>query len=162
MAFRHKSGRTKLMRLLKRATLQNPILKGDWLCLSDTGAAGLYRCSDTTGNVTVPDTAATGDLPLFGLAAQDVATTNTAADPISVEVPLENFVEWEFDVDSDGGLVASDVGGYRDIDTLARNLDRSKVIRKDIQITRFISATKGVGVLAHQGDRSRAATLGST
>lgn len=138
MAFRHKTGRTKLMRLLKRATLLIPIVKGDWLELSDTGAAGLYR--------SISDTALLRP-PLFGVAAQDVATTNTTADLISVEVPLENYVEWEFDTDSDGGLVASDVGGLRDIDTLGRNIDRSLSANKNFRITRFISATKGVGVL---------------
>lgn len=126
------------MRLLKRATLTVPILKGDWLDYSDTGAAGLFRH--------IGDTALTR-LPLFGVAAQDVATTNTTADLISVEVPLENYVEWEFDTDSDGGLVASDVGGLRDIDTLGRNVDRSVTASKQIRITRLISATKGVGIL---------------
>ena len=150
MAFRRKSGRTKLMRLLKRATLGIPIVKGDWLELSDTGAAGLFRSISSTAS------APPVKLALFGVAAQDVATTNTAADPISVEVPLENYVEWEFDVDSDGGLVASDVGGLRDLDTLGRNLDRSLAANKTFRITRLISATKGVAILNHGalfGDR---------
>ena len=142
MAFRHKVGRTKLMRLLKRATLTAAITKGDWLTQSDTGNAGLHAFADDGGT-----TDATSPLPVFGLAAQDVATTNTTAGLISVEAPLENYVEWEFDVDSDGGLVASDVGGLRDIDTLGRNLDRSKAIRKDIKITRLISTSRGVGIL---------------
>ena len=127
------------MRLLKRATLLIPIAKGDWLEYSDTGAAGLYRSiSDTTSL----------RLPLFGVAAQDIATTNTALDPISVEVPIENYVEWEFDTDSDGGLVASDVGGFRDLDTLGRNIDRSILANKTFLITRLISASKGNAILA--------------
>lgn len=142
MAFRHKSGRTKLMRLLKRATLTAAISKGDLLAQSDTGAAGLHAFADNGG-----DTAATSPLPIFGVAAQDVATTNVTASLISVEVPLENYVEWEFDVDSDGGLVASDVGGLRDADTLGRNLDRSKAIRKDIKVTRLVSTSLGIGIL---------------
>ena len=142
MVFRHKAGRTKLMRLLKRATLTAAITKGDLLTHSDTGAAGLHAFADDGG-----DTAATSPLPIFGVATADVATTNTTASLISVEVPLENYVEWEIDVDSDGGLVASDVGGLRDVDTLGRNLDRSKTIRRDIKITRLVSSTVAIGVL---------------
>lgn len=126
------------MSLPKRATLAVPIVTGDWLELSDTGAQGLFRH--------VGDTALTR-LPLFGVAAQDVATTDTTTNPIAVEVPLENYVEWEFDTDSDGGLVASDVGGLRDIDTLGRNVDRSVSASKQIRITKLVSATKGWGVL---------------
>ena len=44
-------------------------------------------------------------------------------------------------------MVASDVGGLRDIDTLGRNLDRSKTIRKDIKVPRLVSGTVGVGIL---------------
>lgn len=153
MAFRRASGRTKVMWLPKRVTLTIPIVTGDWLELSDTGAEGLYRSiSDTTSL----------QIPLFGVAKKDVATTDTTANLIPVEVPTENYVEWEFDTDSDNGLVASDVGGFRDLDTLGRNIDRSLSINKTFLITRRISASKGLAVLARGALFKAARGLNST
>ena len=152
MAFRRVTGRTKTMHLPKRATLTIPIVIGDWLNLSDTGAAGLFRSiSDTTSLY----------IPLFGVAREDVATTNTGTGAIAVEVPLENYVEWEFDTDSDNGLVASDVGGYRDLDTLGRNVNRDLATNKTFAITRFISASKGHAILL-RGMLFRGGSLNST
>ena len=155
MSFRHKAGRTKIMNLAKRLTLTAAITKGDLLVFSDTAAPGLHHFADVGGT-----TDASSPLPIFGVAIRDVATTDTDATLIGVEVPTENYVEWEFDTDSDGGLVASDVGGLRDIDTLGRNLDRSKVIRKDILITRLISGTKGVGIIMNGPNTTSGRNLG--
>jgi hypothetical protein len=80
---------------------------------------------------------------------------------VPVEVPVEDFVEWEFDVDSDGGLADSDVGRYCAVDTTGgasvlagdscgMRADVSDTAVRTIFITARISATKGIGVLARK------------
>ena len=93
----------------------------------------------------------------IGVAKRNDTTSDSALVPI--EVPVEEFVEWEFETDSDGGLADSDVGKYCSVDTVGGgsvNAGDSAAVRADISdtsvrqifITRRISATKGVGVFA--------------
>ena len=44
----------------------------------------------------------------IGVVKRNDTTTDSSLVPI--EVPIEEFVEWEFETDSDGGLADSDVG----------------------------------------------------
>ena len=98
------------------------------------------------------------DRPL-GVARRNDTITDSALVP--VEVPVEDFVEWEFDVDSDVGLVAASVGSYMAIDTTGggsvnagdsagMRVDQSDTAVRTIFVTGFISASKGIGVLARK------------
>lgn len=95
------------------------------------------------------------DRPL-GVAKRNDTTTDSSLVP--VEVPVEEYVEWEFDVDSDAGLADSDVGTSVALDTAGGNsvlagdscgmrVDVSDVTVPTILVTGRVSATKGIGVL---------------
>lgn len=132
MAFKHKSGRTKNIYLAKKA--------------STAIAAHALVKFDNAGGVTL----AVGDTheALVGVNVGAQVSTDTTTNPIAIQVPLEFFVEWEFDTDSDGGLTDTMVGSFRDLDTLGLNVDASATAKKNILVTKCISTTKGVGVIA--------------
>lgn len=96
------------------------------------------------------------DRPI-GVARRNDTTTDSSLVP--VEVPVENFVEWTFDVDSDNGLADSDVGRYCAVDTTGGNsvlagdscgmrVDVSDTAVRTIFITGRTSASQGTGVIA--------------
>lgn len=91
-----------------------------------------------------------------GIAKRNDTVTDSLMVP--VEVPVEEWVEWEFETDSDGGLADSDIGTSIAVDTTGGgsvNAGDSAGVRLDVSdvtfplvlVTRRISATKGVGVL---------------
>jgi hypothetical protein len=90
---------------------------------------------------------------IVGVSRESWAAADTTTELTAVEVPLEQWVEWEIDVDSDGGLADTDVFGYRDLDTKAgaaycgMYLDASASTDDVLMVTKRISATKGVVVL---------------
>jgi hypothetical protein len=129
--FRRKAGRTKLIELPKANSVA--ISNGEWLKLTGTG-----RVTPAVGD--------TNEL-LIGV-SRDSYASDTTAEAVSIEVPLELMVEWEFDTDSDGGLTDTHVGAFLDLDTLGANVDVSSSVQDTILVVRRISATKGVGVLA--------------
>lgn len=86
---------------------------------------------------------------------------DTVADStfVPVEVPIENAVEWLIDVDSDGGAADSDVGKLVNVDTTGGNsvlagdscgmrVDISDSVAGSVLITKVISTTQVIGVLA--------------
>lgn len=87
-----------------------------------------------------------------GVCRQDVSAADSTVSNVAVEVPIENWVEWEIDTDSDGGAADTDVGRFVAIDTTTSdnslNVDISDSGVPHVLITRVISATKVVGVLA--------------
>ena len=94
---------------------------------------------------------------VVGVARRNDTTTDSALVP--VEVPVENAVEWEIDVDSDAGAADSDVGRYCAVDTAGGasvNAGDSCGMRVDISdtgipqvfITGRISASKIIGTIA--------------
>lgn len=85
---------------------------------------------------------------IVGVSRETYAASDTTTKQIAIEVPTELYVEWEFDTDSDGGLADSDVGNYRDLDTTGTKLDASASTDKMILVTKCLSTTKGIGVLA--------------
>ena len=102
------------------------------------------------------------DVPI-GVARRNDTTTDSADVP--VEVPVEDWVEWEVDTDSDGGLVDSDIGQNVAIDTTggasvnagdsaATRIDRDDVTFPTVRIVDRLSATKAIVVLV-----KRASTL---
>lgn len=97
-----------------------------------------------SGEVVIWDSA-TGSAVL-GVCRSSKAATDTTNSEVSVQVPIENFVEWEFDSDSD--LATADVGTYRDVDTNS-NLIANTSVDDTVLVTRVISAIRGVGVLTH-------------
>lgn len=140
MAFRRYRGKTKTVYFKGDTALQ--VRNGGLVGFTDSGTMTPLR-NDST------------DRPL-GVAKRNDTTTDSALVP--VEIPIEEFVEWEFDVDSDGGLADSDVGTSVAIDTTGGNsvlagdscgmrVDVSDVTVPTILITGRISATKGIGVL---------------
>lgn len=121
---------------------------------------GLVGFSDS-GTV-VPLRNDSTDVPI-GVARRNDTVTDSSLVP--VEVPVEDYVEWEFDVDSDAGLADSDVGQTVAIDTTGggsvlagdscgMRVDVNDVTFPTVRITGRISASKGVGILV-----KRASTL---
>ena len=131
MAFRRFRGRTKLMYFPKKTAVA--ISRGRLLKFDNAGFV----------------TGAVGDTGerLVGISRDSWATTDTGTDPIAVEVPIENAVEWEIDTDSDGGATDTHVGSTRDLDTLGANVDVSASTQKNILITKRVSSTKVIGIL---------------
>lgn len=100
------------------------------------------------------------DRPL-GVARRNDTTTDSALIP--VEVPVERFVEWEIDVDSDGGATDSTIGSYCAVDTAGGNsvlagdscatrVDLSDTAFRTVLVTGVISGTKITGVIARLAD----------
>ena len=140
-------GKTKIIYFEGDTVLQ--VRDGGLVGLTDSGTLTPLR-NDST------------DKPL-GVARRNDTTTDSALVP--VEVPVEEYVEWEFETDSDAGLADSDVGVSVAVDTVgggsvnagdscAVRLDISDVTFPTMLITRRISASRGVGVLV-----KRAGTL---
>lgn len=143
MFVRHK-GKTKLMHF-KKGDTTHAIRDGGLVQLDDSGNL-IPLANDST------------DRPI-GVCRLNVALTDTSswtgAPMVPVEVPVELAVEWTVDVDSDGGLVDSDVGRYCSIDTTGGNsvlagdsasmrIDRSDTSVRQVFITRVVSATKAI------------------
>ena len=97
---------------------------------------------------------------LIGVARRNDTTTDSSLVP--VEVPVESAVEWIASTDTDGGAADSDVGRLVTLDTgggttagdsCALNVDVSDsstaTISAPFFITRVVSATQVIGVLAH-------------
>ena len=98
------------------------------------------------------------DRPL-GVARRNDTTADSAMVP--VEVPVEDYVEWTFDVDSDAGLADTDVGRYIAVDTVGgasvnagdsagMRLDANDTAVRLMFVTRRISGTQGIGILARR------------
>ena len=116
-------------------------------------AGGLVGLTDS-GTV-VPLRNDSTDKPV-GVAKRNDTITDSAMVPI--EVPVEEWVEWEFETDSDAGLADSDIGTSIAVDTTGggsvlagdsagTRLDVSDVTFPLVLVTRRISASRGVGVL---------------
>lgn len=133
MAFIRESGKTKLMYFPKTASTAFDV--GDLVYF--TGTAG--RVSPHPG----------GAEEVLGVNRKAVASTDSdyaSNTLIPIEVPIENYVEWEFLTAS---LVVGDVGLYVDISTTdAGTVDRSTSADDIVLVTKFISATKGHGILS--------------
>ena len=92
--------------------------------------------------------AVAGSTNIVGILRKTIASTDADyADNtlIPIEVPVELNVEWQFDADS--GLTATSLGLYRDLideNTVDGDDDTSA---SQIVVTRFISATRGWGIL---------------
>lgn len=87
---------------------------------------------------------------IVGVLVKAIAATDSdyALDRlVAVEVPREKNVEYEFTTSS---LVATDVGAVADL-TDASTVDRSGSTYDIIRITKYLSATKGQGVLQITG-----------
>jgi len=145
MAWKRLKGKTKLM-----------YFKGD--TAREVRDGGLVTLSDSATVVPVRNDST--DRPL-GIARRNDTTTDSALVPI--EVPVEKFVEWEIDVDSDGGAADSDVGRYCAVDTAGgasvlagdscgMRADISDTTIRTIFITGVISASKITGVLSRTAD----------
>ena len=133
MGFRRASGRTKVMYFPKPSAVTLPANIFMKFATPSTGV--LARAISDTGEAIV------------GVLRDSYASTDTTENRVPIEVPLEKWVEWEFDTDSDGGLTDTHVGQYLDLDTTGGNVDVSASTDDAILVTKRISATKGLGVL---------------
>ena len=142
MALRRVSGKTKTMYFRGDTALE--VRKGGAVVLNDSGYIGVPR-NDSTDRI-------------LGVAMRNDTVTDSSLVP--VEVPVELAVEWEADVDSDGGAADSDIlqavsfdttGGtsVNAGDSAGMRVDISDGTQEQFRITRRISATKVVGVLVN-------------
>ena len=142
MAFRRLSGKTKIMYFKKDTT---ELIKDGSLVTFNLDSGQIVRVGNDS------------DDKVVGVARQAAALADSGYYP--VEVPVENAVEWEIDLDSDGGAADSDVGKLVNVDTTGGNtfaagdsaglrVDISDSLSGSVLVTRRISATKIVGVLA--------------
>ena len=143
MAFIRHKGKTKLMYF--EGDTAREVRDGGLVTFTDSGTVVPVR-NDST------------DRPI-GFARRNDTTTDSALVP--VEVPVEDYVEWTFDVDSDGSLTDCTVGKYIAIDTTGgasvlagdsagMRVDVSDTAVRTILVTGFISATRGIGILARR------------
>lgn len=141
MSFIRYRGKTKII-YIKGDTAQE-VRDGGLVVWSDSNTVTRVR-NDSTDRV-------------VGVARRNDTTTDSALVP--VEVPVENGVEWLIDVDSDAGLVDSDIGHYCAIDTLGGNnvlagdsagmrIDRSDTVVRAVLLTGLVSASRAIGVIA--------------
>jgi hypothetical protein len=139
--FKRLKGKTKIMYFKGDTALQ--VRDGGLVALTDSGTVTPLR-NDTT------------DRPV-GVCRRNDTTTDSALVP--VEVPVEDYVEWLIDVDSDGGAADSDVGRYCAVDTTGGNsvlagdscgmrVDINDTTIRTIWITGKNSATQIRGVIA--------------
>lgn len=100
------------------------------------------------------------DKPL-GVAKRNDTFADSSMSP--VDVPVENYVEWLIDVDSDAGAADSDIGQIVAVDTTGGNsvsagdscatrVDINDVTFPTVFITGRVSATQVIGVLAKRAD----------
>ena len=143
MAFRRHKGKTKIMFFEGDTALQ--VRDGGLVSITDSGTITPVR-NDST------------DRPI-GVARRNDTTTDSSLVP--VEVPVEDYVEWIIDLDSDGGALDSDIGRYCAVDTTGGtsvNAGDSCGMRADINdtavrtvfVTGRISATQVIGVIARR------------
>lgn len=145
MAFIKKGGKTKTLHFRGDTALE----------VRDGGVVGF------TDSATL--TPATNDSldRVIGVARRNDTVTDSALVP--VDVPVERFVEWYIDVDSDGGAADSDVGRYVSLDTAGggsvdagdsagMRVDMSDTTSPQVLVTGIVSATKITGVLARLAD----------
>lgn len=138
--FKRLEGKTKYMYFPGDTALQ--VRDGSLVSITDSGTVTPIR-NDSTDRV-------------LGVARRNDTVTDSALVP--VEVPVENYVQWEIDVDSDAGAADSDRGRYCAVDTTGGNsvlagdscgmrVDISDTAIRQIYVVRRISATKIVGVI---------------
>lgn len=141
MSFIRHRGKTKLMHFKGDTGFE--VRDGGLVSWSDSNTVTRVR-NDSTDRI-------------IGVARRNDTVTDSSLVP--VEVPVENAVEWLIDVDSDGGLVDSDVGRYCAVDTTGGNnvlagdsagmrIDRSDTGVRAVLITGVVSATRAIGVIA--------------
>lgn len=141
MAFRRHKGKTKIMYF--KGDTAREVRDGGVVSLTDSATVAPLR-NDST------------DRPI-GVARRNDTTSDSSLVPI--EVPVENFVEWVIDTDSDAGLADSDVGRYCAVDTTGGNsvlagdsagmrIDVNDTAVRTVFITGRVSASQATGVIA--------------
>lgn len=142
MAIKLHRGKTKIM--LFEGDTAEEVRDGSLITATDSGTA-------------VPARNDSLDM-ILGVARRNDTTTDSSFFP--VEVPVESGVEWLIDLDSDAGAADSDVFRYVNVDTSGGNLfpagdcaatraDISDSVAGQIFVTRVVSATQVIGVIAN-------------
>ena len=141
MAFKRLRGKTKLMYF--KGDTAAEVRDGSLVMLTDS--ATVRRLNNDSSDRAI------------GVARRNDTVTDSLLVP--VEVPVENAVEWEIDLDSDAGAADTDIGKYCAIDTLgggsvpagdsaSMRADVSDTSIRQIFITGRNGTTKIIGVLA--------------
>jgi len=118
---------------------------GSLVSITDSGTI-VYARNDSTDRI-------------VGVARRNDTLTEGDSALMPVEVPVENAVEWEIDVDSDAGAADSDIGRYCAVDTAggasvnagdscAMRIDVSDTGCPQVFITGRVSASKVRGTIA--------------
>jgi hypothetical protein len=131
MAFIRKQGKTKIM----------------WLPVTTSTALAVNSLVAWSSGYLIAATSTTAPSSIAGVLKKAIAATDddyAIARLVPVEVPLENYVVWEFAVTS--GLVAADRGLYCDL-TDAVTVNRGASSYDVVQVTEVLSTTKGRGIL---------------
>ena len=145
MAFKKLRGKTKI--LYFKGDTAKEVRHGSLVGLTDSATV------EPLGNDSL-------DKPL-GVARRSDTVTDSALVP--VEVPVENYVEWLIDLDSDAGAADSDIGQLIAVDTVggasvlagdsaAMRADVSDVTFPTILVTGRVGATQVIGVIAKRAD----------
>lgn len=127
--FVRREGKTKIVKKLLTASVA--VEEGS-LVYPDPGNAGQITKADATaGN-------------FFGVIKETIATTDdnfASTKMVAVEVPIEQWVEWDFTVWS-GTFTAADVDKYADlVDEKSVAVDTTT--KKSVYITKFLTSTRG-------------------
>ncbi|MEY2595076.1 MAG: hypothetical protein RI965_348 [Bacteroidota bacterium] len=122
-----------------------------WLPVTPSTAIGNGAAVSFSSGKLIAATNTEKPYNIVGILKKAVAATDSdyALDRlVPVEVPVEKNVEWTFDV-LDGTLAATDVGTYKDLNQLDTGLgvDAGASSLDVVFVTRFLSASKGRGVL---------------
>lgn len=131
MAFKQRTGKTKVL----------------WLPVTASTALSKDSLVTFSSGQLVAATSGTAAVDIVGAIQKAIASTDsdyaTGGRLVPVRVPIQKFTEWEFDTSS---LSATDVGGYVDL-TDASTVNRAASSTDVVYVTKYISATKGLGVL---------------
>ena len=141
MAFTRLKGKTKLMYF--EGDTAREVRNGGLVSLTDSGTVVPPR-NDTTDRI-------------VGVARRNDTVTDSSLVP--VEVPVEKFVEWTIDLDSDAGALDSDIGRYCAVDTTGgtsvlagdsagARADVSDTTIRTVLITGRVSGSQVIGVIA--------------
>lgn len=144
MAFKRYRGKTKLMYFEKDTTEQT---RDGGLVTFNIDSGQIVRAGNDSND------------KIIGVARRNDTVADSTTD-VPVEVPVENAVEWLIDTDSDGGAADSDVGKLVGVDTVGgasvaagdsagMRLDISDSVNGMVVITKVVSATQVIGVLAN-------------
>lgn len=126
MAVKRFRGKTKLMYFRKTDTTTQ-FKDGSFVRLDADGTIG-QLLGDSDDHI----------LGVCRMAIAAIDTAFVGAPRVPVEVPVEDYVEWDVDMDSDGTAADSDAGSYVGIDTTTDSGLSDRIDISDTAIRHFL------------------------